>query len=66
MQVTIESREAVHQVNEDGTPGAYLHMLVRASVQDGTSVRSGPFYVSLPADATDAQVQAFIVALFTG
>ena len=66
MQVTIQGREPVHQPNEDGTPGAYLHLFVRATVSDGSNVRSGPFYVDLPADATDEAVQAAIAAKFAG
>lgn len=63
MRVTIESREAVHEQTEGG-PGAYLYTFVRASVSDAAGTRSGPFYVPLPADATAAEVEAWIAAQF--
>ena len=64
MQVTIESREPVYALTPEGEVGDYLHLFVRATVQDAAGTRSGPYYVNLPADATDAQVQAHIAALF--
>lgn len=63
MQVTIESREAVYEQTDDG-PGAYLYTFVRASVADAAGTRSGPFYVPLPVDATNADVEAWIAAQF--
>jgi hypothetical protein len=64
MQVTIESREPVYEAGPEGEVGPYLYLFVRATVQDAVGTRSGPYYVSLPADATDAQVQAYIAGLF--
>ncbi len=64
MNVTIESREAVHQVAPEGQVGPYLYLFVRATVQDAAGTRCGPYYVELPADAPDADVQAYIAGLF--
>jgi hypothetical protein len=67
MQVIIESREPVFSLpTEDAPDGVFLYHFVRATVQDETNTRSGPYYVELPQGATDADLQQHIAGLFGG
>ncbi|XAI95799.1 hypothetical protein [Microcystis phage Mae-JY24] len=59
MTVTIEHAEAL--LNADGE---YLAYYVRARVEDAQGQRTGPYWLDLTEDATTADLEAAVLAIW--